>query len=51
MELWGVGEIGLDQIRTVDRTRLVCRLGTLPGPTSRHVCAVLVEMFAWTDDR
>jgi mRNA-degrading endonuclease toxin of MazEF toxin-antitoxin module len=37
----------VDQIRTVDRARLVRRLGTLPGPTSRQVCAVLVEMFAW----
>jgi mRNA interferase MazF len=41
------GEIVLDQIRTVDRTRLLRRLGALPSATSRQVCAVLVETFAW----
>ena len=41
------GQIVLDQIRTVDRTRLLRRLGALPGATGRRVCGVLVEMFAW----
>ena len=41
------GEIVLDQIRTVDRTRLLRRLGALPRATARRICAVLVEMFAW----
>ena len=40
------GQIALDQIRTVDRTRLVRSLGTIPNATGRRVCAVLVEMFA-----
>ena len=40
------GEIVLDQIRTVDRTRLLRRLGGLSA-TARRVCDILVEMFAW----
>lgn len=35
-----------DQLRTVDRERLVRRLGVLPAPTVRAVLAVLQEMFA-----
>jgi mRNA interferase MazF len=42
------GQIALDQIRTVDKIRLVRRLGTISKGTAREVCAVLVEMF--TDD-
>ena len=41
------GQIVLDQIRTVDRTRLLRRLGTVPSATARRVCGVLVEMFTW----
>jgi mRNA interferase MazF len=41
------GEIVLDQIRSVDRTRLWRKLGSLPSATSRQVCDVLGEMFAW----
>jgi mRNA interferase MazF len=41
------GEIVLDQIRSVDRTRLLRRLGSLPNATARRVCEVLGEMFAW----
>jgi mRNA interferase MazF len=40
------GHIVLDQIRTVDRTRLVRRLGTLDAPTQKGVLAILAEMFA-----
>jgi mRNA interferase MazF len=40
------GEVVVDQIRTVDRSRLVKRLGTLDRPTSRRVLHVLHEMFA-----
>jgi mRNA interferase MazF len=42
------GQIVLDQIRTLDRTRLLRRLGALPPATGRRTCAVLVEMFAWS---
>jgi mRNA interferase MazF len=41
------GQIALDQIRTVDKTRLVRSLGTIPTATARRVCAVLVETFTW----
>jgi mRNA interferase MazF len=36
----------LDQLRTVDRERLMKRLGALPEPTLLAVLAVLQEMFA-----
>ena len=40
------GEIVLDQIRTVDRKRLVRRLGTIDEETRERVLAVVAEMFA-----
>jgi mRNA interferase MazF len=40
------GQIVLDQIRTVDKTRLVKRLGTISAATQKAVLAVLAEMFA-----
>ena len=40
------GRVVLDQIRTVDKERLVRRLGALPAPTVRRVLEVLREMFA-----
>jgi len=40
------GQIVLDQIRTVDRARLVKRLGRITPSTQRQVLAVLQEMFA-----
>src|SRR5207249_10554081 len=40
------GKIVLDQIRTVDKIRLVKRLGTVNKPTADRVLAVLGEMFA-----
>jgi mRNA interferase MazF len=40
-----VGHIVLDQIRTVDRERLVRRLGRLPTSTLGHALAILQEMF------
>lgn len=39
------GVVALDQIRTVDRARLLRKLGGLSQVTARRVCAVLVEMF------
>lgn len=39
------GQVALDQIRAVDRQRLVRRLGTAPDQTVENVAAVLVEMF------
>jgi mRNA interferase MazF len=40
------GQIVLDQIRTVDRTRLVTRLGKVDQGTADNVLALLAEMFA-----
>lgn len=39
------GQIALDQIRAVDRSRLVRKLGAAPSKTAEAVSAVLVEMF------
>jgi mRNA interferase MazF len=41
------GQIALEQIRTIDKERLVRRAGALPVATARQVAAVLVEMFAY----
>ena len=40
------GQIVLDQIRTIDRSRLVRRLGRISSSTQREVLAALQEMFA-----
>jgi len=40
------GQIVLDQIRTVDKTRLVRKLGRIDKPIQDRVLLVLNEMFA-----
>jgi mRNA interferase MazF len=40
------GQIALDQIRTVDKSRLTRRLGSLPSAVQRKTADTLVEMFA-----
>jgi mRNA interferase MazF len=40
------GQIVLDQIRTVDRERLVTRLGKLTAPQAKATLKLLQEMFA-----
>jgi mRNA interferase MazF len=40
------GQIVLDQIRTVDKTRLVKRMGKIDDATRAHVLALLAELFA-----
>jgi mRNA interferase MazF len=40
------GQIVLDQIRTVDKTRLIRRLGRINHPTQKAVLAILHSMFA-----
>lgn len=40
------GQIVLDQIRTVDKSRLVKKLGKINVATQNKVLAVLAEMFA-----
>jgi len=39
------GQVALDQLRAVDRRRLVRRLGAVPTKTAREVSSLLVEMF------
>jgi mRNA interferase MazF len=40
------GQVALDQLRAVDRERLVGKLGVIPQKTAHRVSSVLVEMFA-----
>jgi mRNA interferase MazF len=40
------GQIVLDQIRTVDKSRLIRRLGRLDKRSAEKVLGVLQEMFA-----
>jgi mRNA interferase MazF len=40
------GQVVLDQIRTVDRSRLIKRLGKIDDQTAAAVLDVLQEMFA-----
>jgi mRNA interferase MazF len=40
------GQIVLDQIRTVDKQRLVKRMGKIDHATQGHVLALLAELFA-----
>ncbi|MGB8581652.1 MAG: type II toxin-antitoxin system PemK/MazF family toxin [Candidatus Sulfotelmatobacter sp.] len=39
------GQVALDQLRAVDRQRLVKRLGAVSTKTAQSVSSVLVEMF------
>ena len=41
------GQIALDQIRSVDKIRLVKLLGKLDEAVSKNLCEVLTEMFAY----
>jgi mRNA interferase MazF len=40
------GQIVLDQIRTIDKNRLVKKLGKISSTTQTEVLVVLLEMFA-----
>ena len=40
------GQVVLDQIRTVDKTRLVRKLGRIDPPTQVSMLATLAELFA-----
>ncbi|MEO4042535.1 type II toxin-antitoxin system PemK/MazF family toxin [Hoeflea sp. CAU 1731] len=41
------GQVVLDQIRTVDKSRLTKRLGTLTDARAKDVASLLQEMFAY----
>ena len=40
------GQVALDQLRAVDRTRLIKRLGTIHAATKDRVIDILGQMFA-----
>ncbi len=40
------GQVVLDQIRTVDKSRLIRKLGRIDSKTQFHVLAILSEMFS-----
>ena len=40
------GQIVLDQLRTVDKTRLIRKLGTIGRAAQEEVLSVIAEMFA-----
>lgn len=42
------GQIVLDQIRSVDKTRLKKRLGKMDADTNKNVCTILQVMFQFT---
>jgi mRNA interferase MazF len=41
------GQIVLDQIRTVDKTRLIRNLGSIDDPAKYEIIRVLQEMFSF----
>jgi mRNA interferase MazF len=41
------GLVLLDQIRTVDKRRLVKKIGQVEPRKAQEIAALLVEMFAW----
>jgi mRNA interferase MazF len=43
------GQVALDQLRAVDRVRLVRKLGRISAKTAQIVSSVLVEMFTRPD--
>jgi mRNA interferase MazF len=40
------GQAALDQLRAVDRQRLVRKLGTVSSSTAQQISSVLLEMFS-----
>jgi mRNA interferase MazF len=41
------GQIAVDQIRTIDRDRILRRIGRTTDTTARKLCGVLAEIFAY----
>ena len=41
------GEMAIDQIRSIDKSRLVGRLGHLDQKTARELCDLLVQTFRY----
>ncbi len=41
------GQIALDQIRTIDKVRLIKLFGQLETPTAKKICSVMEGMFCY----
>lgn len=41
------GQLAIDQIRSVDKVRLVKKLGTMDEKTCKALCSILVEAFKY----
>jgi mRNA interferase MazF len=41
------GQLAIDQIRSVDKTRLIKKLGVLDSATCRLLCDILVETYRY----
>lgn len=41
------GQVTLDQVRTVDKSRLLKKLGQLDNQTNQQICATLVAIFTY----
>lgn len=41
------GQIVLDQIRTIDKSRIIKKLGTLDEASQKNTCDILVQMFSF----
>jgi mRNA interferase MazF len=41
------GQVALDQIRSIDKIRLVKKLGILDDEANKNICEVLVETFSY----
>lgn len=41
------GQVAIDQIRSLDKTRLIKKLGTLNEQVCKEVCKILLEYFAF----
>jgi mRNA interferase MazF len=44
------GSVALDQLRTVDKNRLLKHLGTCDAPTAERICEALLRMFRFSND-
>ncbi|MEJ1967240.1 MAG: type II toxin-antitoxin system PemK/MazF family toxin [Rhizomicrobium sp.] len=41
------GEVGIDQLRAVDKSRLLRRIGTVKGDDARRISDALVDFFSF----
>jgi mRNA interferase MazF len=41
------GQVALDQIRSVDKARLIKKLGALDEVANKRICEVLIETFSY----